>query len=161
MPKCKICSTEVKSSAKMIKVKERTYVCSKECESKYKKGEIPKTDREQLLDYINDLYDGNANFPVLATQIKRLQDDYKMKEKGMLLALQYYIEIEGNTFDEEYNIKWIIEKYYPIAREHYIKCMELQKKADELEEDNIVFVKPNTQRKSENKFKLEVRNILD
>ena len=137
MPKCRICGLEVKKKEKMILVESKKYVCSQECESLYKAGEIPKTDREQLLDYINELYGGNANFPVLATQIKRLQDDYNMKEKGMLLALQYYIEIEGNTFDEEYNIKWIIEKYYPIAREHYVKCMELQKKAVDIKEDEV------------------------
>lgn len=144
---CKQCKSKIdKSDA--IKVKDRTYFCSKECSDKWDREHEKKEksendgDYQLLIKYVCQLYGVKSPTMVWLAQIKRFHENKNMKYGGMLLALKYYYETLGNAVNFEYGLG-ILEWVYDDAKEHYLKTKEIEKLVSnmDLEDEEIVVVK--------------------
>lgn len=102
--KCRQCGKEInKESA--IKIKERIYVCSTECEQKYEYKNVKSTqnnkdDLAELKSYINQLYNGEVNWPLVMKQLRQMREEYGYKNSGILYTLKYAHDIKEIDFND-------------------------------------------------------------
>lgn len=173
MAKCRVCKQE-HSNNEMLLIKPRFYVCNEECKNEYENNEAKKksnnkpklSDSEKeaykrLISYLCELHLTDKPAIIWLSQIKQLKETHNMKYEGMLLSLQYYIEIEGEVYDPKFGFRWVLEKYYDIAKDFYIANILNARRANEAQEDVVVEVKPNTSQIRINQYKSKVRGVLD
>lgn len=83
----------------------------------------PKTqdekDLEVLKDYINTLYNGNANWALVTRQIKEYKEKNGYSYSGMLKSLVYFHQIKNNPIDKEKKGIGIIPFVYNDAKNYY------------------------------------------
>lgn len=155
--KCRNCGKDIPKGQE-IQIKPRVYVCSEDCQFAYIESHLskpkpkpkqsklkqprPMTDREKILDYLDKKFPkGQINFPLVAKQIKNYtQNGYK--ESGILLTLQYVYDIIGLPLDKNQGIG-IVEYYYDEAKNEYIHKQKILKQARDMDEPNVVSVKPS------------------
>lgn len=159
MAKCVVCGA-TKTTKTMIKVADRKYVCDEECKQKYESDGETKTPRQELLDCVGTLWE-NPSYPLIATQIKQLQDTYNFKVEGMLLTLKYCFEVEDKSSELMYGFKYLLERYYNEAKEFYMDSVKRKKALDEIKDDEIVICKANDGRRKLSQFRTNVRGVLD
>lgn len=159
MAKCLVCHEEYKTK-EMIKVENRKYVCSESCLDKYSVYGETKTPRQELLDYVGEAWE-DISYPMIATQIKQMQDNYKFKIEGMLLTLKYCFEIENKSSETMYGFKYMVERYYEEAKAFYVDSLEKKKVLESLEEEQVIICKANDKERKLNKFKANVRGVME
>ncbi|MEX0598216.1 MAG: hypothetical protein WD512_17135 [Candidatus Paceibacterota bacterium] len=152
LPKCPECEYLVdKTTQEHVKHSNKTY--HKHCHEQF---ENRKQQRADLHEYICYLY----NIPVvngfILKQLKEYETLYNYKLGGILLALKWFHEVEGNPVDtneSKYNTQGIgiVPYVYDKAKNHYIKMHQIQQSAKDKEiktEAEIVYVKPARRKKA-------------
>ena len=142
--KCRQCGKEInKESA--IKIKERIYVCSTECEQKYtaaKSTQKNSDDLTELKSYINQLYNGEVNWPLIMKQLKSMREEYGYKISGILYTLKYAHDIKEMNFNG--NSIGIVPYIYNEAKQFYLQLNQVKKSVDNLQNvcyDELTIVK--------------------
>lgn len=148
MVKCLNCKKEIEKET-AFKVGTRTYYCNEDCYNEKlnknkpaPKEEKPKTDWSQLMDYLNELYNGNCNFPLVCAQVKKMKNEYKFEghpftDKGIELTLRYYYDILGNSVLENYDGIGIVPYYYEKACNNYVETMRISKQIEEMTDEEL------------------------
>lgn len=93
--KCRQCGKQIDKQL-AIEIKPKMYVCCDACRQEYQAKQVKNTTkdpRKALFDYIKQL-DHEANFAAIASQVKRMADEYMMTYAGMQYALWYSINIK-------------------------------------------------------------------
>lgn len=130
LAKCKFCGKEILDKTTAIKKSNGYYHL--ECYDKLQKEkEENKSDRQLLLDYINELYEGQTPKYVYI-QIEEFKKNYGMKYSGMLLTLKNCFETLEIPFDNEKGIG-IIPYYYDKTSNEWKRQQEINKAIEEFE----------------------------
>lgn len=130
LPKCKWCKETIED--KTNATKKGNYWFHTNClEKKEKQKNENKSDRQLLLDYINELYDGQTPKYVYI-QIEEFKKNYGMKYSGMLLTLKNCFETLEIPFDNEKGIG-IIPYYYDQTSKEWQRQQEINKAIEEFE----------------------------
>lgn len=119
-PKCRYCKQDVEDKTQATK-KGSAWIHNDCIEKEEQEKELNKTDRQKILDYVNDLFE-NPNFPMITKQLKELTERKGMKESGILLTLKYIYEIEGMRVLEDRGIGLVEYKYEEAKKYHINKC---------------------------------------
>lgn len=98
-------------------------------------GEVPPEylqlaiDKENLMHYIDGLWDKKANYPLLMTQLKRYTTgkSFNYTHKGILNALKYYYEVTKHPINEEYKDLSIVPYVYTKAQVYFNRIENAQK----------------------------------
>lgn len=130
LPKCKFCGKLIEDKSNAIK-KSNGWYHVKCLEEKEKQKNENKSDRQLLLDYINELYEGQTPKYVYI-QIEEFKKNYGMKYSGMLLTLKNCFEILEIPFDNEKGIG-IIPYYYDKTSKEWQRQQEINKAIEEFE----------------------------
>lgn len=130
LPKCKWCGELIKD--KTNATKKGSYWYHNDClKEKEKQKNENKSDRQLLLDYINELYEGQIPKYVYI-QVEEFKKNYGMKYSGMLLTLKNCFEILEIPFDNEKGIG-IIPYYYDKTSKEWQRQQEINKAIEEFE----------------------------
>ena len=140
--KCHQCGKEINKDA-AIQVKPRIYVCSAECEQKYKAKSVQSSQKAskkcddliELKSYINQLYNGNVNWGLVMRQIKSFKEEYGYTYKQQLWVLKYAYEIKDMCFEAQGIgiIPWLFKE----ARQFYSQLSSVRKSLDNI--DNLCY----------------------
>ena len=119
--------------------------CAKErnIEGIVSKSEIEQSEKNldelQLRNYIDELWNKQANYQIIARQLKMyLSPKYNYTYKGIHHALQYYYEVTHHPISMTYNTLGIVPYVYNKAEEYYKKISDARsrnKKVGEIEKD--------------------------
>lgn len=122
-------------------------------QSCFKQWEQEKTHRQELLQYICELFRIDVPTGMMLKQIKDFQEDYKYKLKGMELALRYFHETLGNKVQQGSGIG-IIPFVYEDAKNHYIKQQKISESIqNNLESEEItVYIDPKKNKRKSKKI---------
>ena len=160
MAQCYICHIEIPRGSRYKGNRFKNIsVCSEQCynelchlkDNVFKKEPYP--DYNRLTDLIRDTWGGskNVNWLLTAKQIKYLVEKQNLTCIDLCGIINYAVKYEGLNIDIDYGIGQIFPKYI----EPYFKFKEqveyIKENAD-IEEDEIIYVKPRKQRR---KIKLE------
>lgn len=138
LPKCKYCGEQIESKENAIK-KSNGYFHQYCYKLLQEEKETKKSDKNKLIDYIKELYDGDVPVYVYI-QIEEFKKKYNMKYTGMLLCLKYCFEDLGLQFDNDNGIG-ILLYYYDKCKKEWIHKQEIKKAIDEFEfEDKEVVI---------------------
>jgi hypothetical protein len=140
--KCRQCGKEINKDA-AIQVKPRIYVCSADCEQKYKAKNVQSSQKAskkcddliELKSYINQLYNGNVNWGLVMRQIKSFKEEYGYTYKQQLWVLKYAYEIKDMCFEAQGIgiIPWLFKE----ARQFYSQLSSVRKSLDNI--DNLCY----------------------
>lgn len=161
LPKCPECDYQVdKETQRWVKHSAKTYH-----ESCFQQFEMRKQHRNDLHNYICELYEIPVVNGLMLKQIKEYQEQYNYTLKGMELALNYYFYILGKprpTDSEEDDYKrrgvGIIPNIYEEAKRYYIKMANITKKASESEfesKEEIVYIKQSPRNRKKDYVDIE------
>ena len=117
--------------------------CSETCYNQYlasKQQPKPSSSLDKLKAYINDLWQGQVNWPFMMRQIKNLKEEYNIDDKDIRLMLKYAIEYEGVKVNPEYGLLQFIQYLQP-AKEFAEDILRNRELAESMEEDDIEWVK--------------------
>ena len=136
--KCRQCGKEI-DKKKAIPVSNRVYVCSEECQIEYQQKkaekEVPrqKSDREQLLDYLNEIFPHPVDWIMVTAQIKSMMETYSaMTYGGMLYTFWYVREVKNKDVT---NVS-ICPYYYEEARAYYRSLQIIKRQIEEYEHNS-------------------------
>jgi hypothetical protein len=114
--------------------------------------EKEKAHRQELIQYICELFRISAPTGIMLKQIKEFQENYKYKLKGMELALRYFHDTLGNRVQEGTGIG-IIPFVYEEAKNHYVKQQRIAESLDSIEnQEIIVYIDPNKSKRKSKKI---------
>lgn len=140
--KCRQCGKEINKDA-AIQVKPRIYVCSADCEQKYKAKNVQSSQKAskkcddliELKSYINQLYNGNVNWGLVMRQIKSFKEEYGYTYAQQLWVLKYAYEVKDMCFESQGIgiIPWLFKE----ARQFYSQLSSVRKSLDNI--DNLCY----------------------
>lgn len=90
--------------------------CSETCYNQYlasKQQPKPSSSLDKLKAYINDLWQGQVNWPYMMRQIKNLKEDYNIDENEIRMMIKYAIEYEDYKVKQEYGLLQFIQFLQP------------------------------------------------
>lgn len=117
--------------------------CSESCYNQYlasKQQPKPSSSLDKLKAYINDLWQGEVNWPFMMRQIKNLKEEYDVDDKDIRLMLKYAIEYEGVKVNPEYGLLQFIQYLQP-AKEFAEDILRNKELAESMEDDEVKWVK--------------------
>lgn len=142
LPKCPVCELEVaKDSQSWVKHSAKTYH-----EGCFQQFEARKRDRQDLHEYICELYRIPVVNGFMLKQIKTYETEYKYTLKGVEYALKYFHSVLGNPIshdeDEDYKNRGIgiVVFVYDEAKRYYTRLGKINKENINIEFDNTVEV---------------------
>lgn len=158
LPKCPECEYQVdKDTQKHVKHSGKTY--HEHC---FQQFEVRKTHRDDLHNYICELYGCSVPNILILKQIKEYQEINKFTLKGIELALRYFHDIQGNSVldnkDDKIQGIGIVAWIYQEAKSHYIKMADITKKATESgfeSKEEVVYMKQPTKKIRKNYIDIE------
>jgi hypothetical protein len=118
---CKHCGKKIPKS-QAYKIKDRSYYCNQKC---YQKSQDEALSYQELLRYLNVLYDNNIP-QFVYIQIKKFHNEQNMKYSGIKLSLDYFINVKNGKWANDKGIG-IVEYVYDEAKEYYIEQQKLKK----------------------------------
>ncbi len=140
--KCHQCGKEINKD-NAIQIKPRIYVCSADCEQKYKAKNVQSSQKEskkcddliELKSYINQLYNGNVNWGLVMRQIKSFKEEYGYTYKQQLWVLKYAYEVKDMCFEAQGIgiIPWLFKE----AKQFYSQLSSVRKSLDNV--DNLCY----------------------
>ena len=119
--------------------------CSESCYNQYlasKQQPKPSSSLDKLKAYINDLWQGQVNWPFMMRQIKNIKEEYDVDDKDIRLMLKYAIEYEGIKVNPEYGLLQFIQYLQP-SQEFAEEIRKNQALAESMEDDEVEIVKLN------------------
>lgn len=157
MVKCPYCEDKLPKDEAIKHTNGRYY--HEDC---YEEWRGQADDRTQLIDYICELYDIKAPTGMMLMQIKRFQDEFDYKYKGMELSLRYFHELLGNPVREGDGLG-IIPYVYEDAKNNYIAKIQVKNSIEEfdfnIKPKKVSVVRPTTKRKKRTK-KIDIESLL-
>lgn len=117
--------------------------CSEACYNQYlasKQQPKPPSSLDKLKAYINDLWQGEVNWPFMMRQIKNLKEECGMSDNDIRMMLKYAVEYEGVKVDLDYGLLQFIQYLQP-AKEFAEEIRKNQTLAESMEDDVVEWVK--------------------
>ena len=119
--------------------------CSESCYNQYlasKQTQKPKpsSSLDKLKAYINDLWQGQVNWPFMMRQIKNLKEECSVSDNDIRMMLKYAIEYEGVKVDLDYGLLQFIQYLQP-SQEFAQEIRKNQALAENMEDDEVEVVK--------------------
>lgn len=90
------------------------------------------TDKEQLEEYIKQLFKTDYVNPLIQKQIKKYAEEYNFTYSGMLKALQYFYEIKGGSLEKAHGGIGIIPYVYKDAYNYHYKLWLAQQHNEQI-----------------------------
>ena len=129
--KCAYCQKELsKKSDDCVMIGNNKYV-HKACQELEEKRE--KTDKEQLEEYIKQLFGTTYIDPRVRNQIKKFIDDYNYTYSGIRKALIYHYEVKGGDKSKANGGIGIVPYVYENAYNYYYSLWVAQQKNKDVE----------------------------
>ena len=119
--------------------------CSESCYNQYlasKQQPKPSSSLDKLKSYINDLWQGQVNWPFMMRQIKNLKEEYGVSDNDIRMMLKYAVEYEGVKVDLDYGLLQFIQYLQP-SQEFAEEIRKNQALAEGMEDDEVEVVKAN------------------
>ena len=146
MPQCYICQDEIPRGQRFKSPRYKNLsFCSESCYNQYlasKQQPKASSSLDKLKSYINDLWQGQVNWPFMMRQIKNLKEEYDVDDKDIRLMLKYAIEYEGVKLNPEYGLLQFIQYLQP-AKEFAEDILRNKELAESMEDDEVEVVKAN------------------
>lgn len=123
--------------------------CSESCYNQYlasKQQPKPSSSLDKLKAYINDLWQGEVNWPFMMRQIKNLKEECGVSDNDIRMMLKYAIEYEGVKVDLDYGLLQFIQYLQP-SQEFAQEIRKNQVLAESMEEEKVVVRKVSKQMK--------------
>lgn len=117
--------------------------CSEACYNKYlasKQQSKPSSSLDKLKAYINDLWQGEVNWPFMMRQIKNLKEECGVDDNDVRMMLKYAVEYEGVKADVDYGLLQFIQYLQP-SQEFAQEIRKNQALAESMEDDKVEVVK--------------------
>ena len=152
MSKCYICEIEIPRGQRFKSPRYKNLsFCSESCYNQYltsKQQPKSSSSLDKLKAYINNLWQGQVNWPFMMRQIKNLKEEYGVSDKDIRLMLKYAIEYEDAKVNPEYGLLQFIQYLQP-AKEFAEDILRNKELAESMEEDKVEWVKTS---KGKNKW---------
>lgn len=117
--------------------------CSEEC---YLERSKSKQWHDKLKKYLNELYNGQVNWPFMSKQIKSVMEEYEVDYKDLYHMIKYAVVYEDMVVDPQYGLQQFIKYLQPSQQfaEEIRKNMAL---AEDMEDDEVEVVRVGKQGK--------------
>lgn len=119
-PKCGACNRAVRDGQERIEEEARIF--HSECYPAYR-------DRKEFTDYVCKLFGLKKPGPVIYSQRRTFMDKYGYTDRGMVLALRYAYEVQGNKIANAQERIGLIPYVYDEAQAYF---SSLEKKQEEI-----------------------------
>lgn len=144
MSQCYICGTEIPRGQRYKSPRYKNIsFCSESCYNQYlasKQQPKPSSSLDKLKAYINDLWQGEVNWPFMMRQIKNLKEEYGVGDNGIRMMLKYAVEYEGIKVDLDYGLLQFIQYLQP-SQEFAEEIKKNQALAESMEDDEVEMVR--------------------
>lgn len=144
MPQCYICQAEIPRGQRFKSPRYKNLsFCSESCYNQYlasKQQPKPSSSLDKLKSYINNLWQGEVNWPFMMRQIKNLKEEYGMSDNDIRMMLKYAVEYEGVKVDLDYGLLQFIQYLQP-SQEFAQEIRKNQALAESMEDDEVEVVK--------------------
>lgn len=144
MPQCCICQKEIPRGQRFKSPRYKNFAfCSESCYNQYlasKQQPKPSSSLDKLKSYINDLWQGQVNWPFMMRQIKNLKEEYGVDDNDIRMMLKYAVEYEGVKVDLDYGLLQFIQYLQP-SQEFAEEIRKNQALAESMEDDEVEVVK--------------------
>ena len=117
--------------------------CSESCYNQYlasKQQPKPSSSLDKLKTYINELWQGEVNWPFMMRQIKNLKEECGVSDNDIRMMLKYAVEYEGVKVDLNYGLLQFIQYLQP-SQEFAEEIRKNQALAENMEDDEVEVVK--------------------
>lgn len=152
MPKCYICQAKIPRGQRFKSPRYKNLpFCSESCYNQYlasKQQTKPSSSLDKLKAYINNLWQGEVNWPFMMRQIKNLKEEYGVSDNDIRMMLKYAVEYEGMRVDLDYGLLQFIQYLQP-SQEFAEEIRKNQALAESMEDDEVEVVKVS---KGENRW---------
>lgn len=144
MPQCYICGTKIPRGCKYKgdRYKNLSF-CSEACYNQYissKQYSKSSSSLDKLKAYINDLWQGQVDWPFMMRQIKNLKEECGVDDNDIRMMLKYAVEYEGVKIDVDYGLLQFIQYLQP-SQEFAEEIRKNQALAESMEDDEVEVVK--------------------
>ncbi|MBQ0143233.1 MAG: hypothetical protein KBT06_10660 [Prevotellaceae bacterium] len=160
MVSCRYCQKKINPDD-AIELFDRHYVCSDACRIAYEQTDM--YDKDKLLDIAWNLCGKTGDFIRLKSQAEYYHSEYKYKYSGMLYTINYWSNIEGNSWNDAYGLGQIFPQYYEKALKYWHNQQELKKKCRTASSEEIkpktVTVGVNIANRRANRFKINIEDL--
>lgn len=144
MSVCCICEKIIKRGQRFKSPRYKNLsFCSESCYNQYlasKQQPKPSSSLDKLKSYINDLWQGQVNWPFMMRQIKNLKEEYDVSDNDIRMMLKYAVEYEGMRVDLDYGLLQFIQYLQP-SQEFAQEIKKNQALAENMEDDEVEVVK--------------------
>lgn len=145
MPQCYICGAEIPRGQRFKSPRYKNLAfCSESCYNQHlasKQQPKPKSSSlDKLKAYINDLWQGQVNWPFMMRQIKNLKEECGVSDNDIRMMLKYAVEYEGVKVDLDYGLLQFIQYLQP-SQEFAQEIRKNQALAESMEDDEVEIVK--------------------
>lgn len=144
MSVCCICEKIIKRGQRFKSPRYKNLsFCSESCYNQYldsKQQPKPSSSLDKLKAYINDLWQGQVNWPFMMRQIKNLKEECGVSDNDIRMMLKYAVEYEDVKVDLDYGLLQFIQYLQPSQEfaEEIKKNMAL---AENMEDDDVEVVR--------------------
>lgn len=146
MPQCYICQAEIPRGQRFKSPRYKNLpFCSEGCYNQYlasKQQPKPSSSLDKLKAYINNLWQGQVNWPFMMRQIKNLKEEYGVSDNDIRMMLKYAVEYEGVKVDLDYGLLQFIQYLQP-SQEFAEEIRKNRELAENMEDDEVEVVKLN------------------
>lgn len=150
MSQCYICGAEIPRGQRFKSPRYKNLpFCSEGCYNQYlasKQQPKPSSSLDKLKSYINDLWQGEVNWPFMMRQIKNLKEEYGVDDNGIRMMLKYAVEYEDVKVDLDYGLLQFIQYLQP-SQEFAQEIRKNQALAESMKDDEVEVVKVGRQGK--------------
>lgn len=144
MANCVICNQSIPRGQRYKSPTHKSLsFCSESCYNQYLASkQQPKlsSSLDKLKSYINDLWQGEVNWPFMMRQIKNLKEEYGVSDNDIRMMLKYAVEYEGVKVDLDYGLLQFIQYLQP-SQEFAQEIRKNQALAENMEDDEVEVVK--------------------
>lgn len=146
MSVCCICEKIIKRGQRFKSPRYKNLsFCSESCYNQYlasKQQPKPSSSLDKLKAYINDLWQGEVNWPFMMRQIKNLKEECGVSDNDIRMMLKYAVEYEDVKVDLDYGLLQFIQYLQP-SQEFAEEIRKNQALAESMEDDEVEWVKLN------------------
>lgn len=144
MANCIVCQTPIPRGQRYQSPTHKSLsFCSEACYNQHlasKQQTKPSSSLDKLKAYINDLWQGEVNWPFMMRQIKNLKEECGVDDNDIRMMLKYAVEYEGVKVDVDYGLLQFIQYLQP-SQEFAQEIRKNQALAESMEEDEVEVVK--------------------
>lgn len=144
MSQCIVCQSPIPRGQRFKSPRYKNLsFCSEGCYNQYlasKQQLKPSSSLDKLKAYINDLWQGEVNWPFMMRQIKNLKEEYDVDDNGIRMMLKYAVKYEGVKVDVDYGLLQFIQYLQP-SQEFAQEIRKNRELAESMEDDEVEVVK--------------------